>query len=151
MLWPSRLPSDGLGAPVIRTPPPGFSGRAVLGEWLFGRNLRIVGGLILLWSVLPGPPALAEDSGKDLFGSLCASCHAVDGRARTSPGHYYRIPDWTTTDATKKLKDDQVRKQIRTGKLQESQSGMPAFRSLSDAQVDLLIAYVRKLSAATGN
>jgi mono/diheme cytochrome c family protein len=95
--------------------------------------------------------ARADESGKDLFGNFCASCHGLDGRGKTSPGHYYRIPDWTTTDATKKLKDDQVRKQIRTGKLQESQSGMPAFRSLSDAQVDLLIAYVRKVSSAPGN
>jgi mono/diheme cytochrome c family protein len=122
MRWPSRWPS-------VRT------------GWL----------LALLWLAVPGPVARAEDNGKDLFRNFCISCHGLDGRARTSPGHYYRIPDWTATDATRKLKDDQIRKQIRTGKLQENQSGMPAFRSLSDAQVDLLIAYVRKLSAAPGN
>jgi mono/diheme cytochrome c family protein len=93
------------------------------------------------------PAANAEDSGKDLFKTFCASCHGVDGQGKTSPGHYYRIPDWTATDAVRKLKDEQIRKQIRTGKLQDRQSGMPAFGSLTDAQVDLLIAYVRKLSA----
>jgi mono/diheme cytochrome c family protein len=69
---------------------------------------------LLLCSALSASAARAEENGKDLFGNFCASCHGLDGRAKTSPGHYYRIPDWTTTDATKKLKDDQVRKQIRT-------------------------------------
>jgi len=122
MPWPSRWPSVRAG-------------------WL----------LALLWLAVPGPAARAEDNGTELFRNFCASCHGLDGRAKTSPGHHYRIPDWTTTDATRKLKDDQVRKQIRTGKTQETQSGMPAFRSLSDGQVDLLIAYVRKLSATPGN
>jgi mono/diheme cytochrome c family protein len=135
MRWPSRWPSI----------PTEIGGR------LDGRRSLFSARLLLLGALLVGPAAHAEESGKDLFGNFCASCHGLDGRAKTSPGHYYRIPDWTTTDATKKLKDDQVRKQIRTGKLQENQSGMPAFRSLSDAQVDLLIAFVRKLSTAAGN
>jgi mono/diheme cytochrome c family protein len=130
MRWLSRWPSQRLAG--------------VLGK-------RLAGALVGLVCALSGSLARADDNGKDLFQSYCASCHGLDGRAKTSPGHYYRIPDWTTTDATKKLKDDQVRKQIRTGKLQEGQTGMPAFRSLSDAQVDLLIAFVRKLSAAPGN
>jgi mono/diheme cytochrome c family protein len=123
MRWPSRWPS----------------------------KLRVAAVLMALGLALSGSVARADDNAKDLFQSFCGRCHGFDGRAKTSPGHYYRIPDWTTTDATRKLKDEQIRKQIRTGKLQESQSGMPAFRTLSDAQVDLLIAYVRKLSAASGN
>ncbi len=128
MPWPSKW--------LRRGSPPFVSRRAVL---------------IAVLVATPALPARAEDNGKDLFQNFCVSCHGLDGRAKTSPGHYYRIPDWTTTDATRKLKDDQIRKQIRTGKLQESQSGMPAFKSLTDAQVDLLVAYVRKLSASPGN
>jgi len=136
MRWPSRW---------LERPPTVHGARKVA---LRSGPIRV---LIALLLAAPAVPAQAEEDGKDVFRSFCASCHGADGRAKTSPGHYYRIPDWTTTDATKKLKDDQIRKQIRTGKLQENQSGMPAFRSLSDAQVDLLIAYVRKLSAAPGN
>jgi mono/diheme cytochrome c family protein len=126
MRWPSKSPRGALG------------------------RLAIAGGVLLAIAPLAPSSARAEEDGKSLFGSFCASCHGADGRAKTSPGHYYRIPDWTTTDATKRLKDDQIRKQIRTGKLADGPSGMPAFRTLSDAQVDLLTAYVRKLSGGSG-
>jgi len=98
-------------------------------------------------ALLASPAAIAQEDGKDVFHNYCSSCHGADGRAQTSPGHYYRIPDWTATDAVRKLSDEQIRTQIRTGKLRPDVFGMPAFRSLSDAQVDALIAFVRKLAS----
>lgn len=81
-------------------------------------------------------------AGKQSFTSTCAGCHGLDGRGSE------RAPSITTTPRIRKLSDQQLSNVISNG---VPGTGMPAFHSLSAAQLRSLVSYVRLLQGKTEN
>lgn len=75
-----------------------------------------------------------------LFNSQCAKCHGRDGRAKTTRGRQTHTRDLTTAEWQDDVSDERLFNSISRGK-----GKMPAFKKLSDAQIDSLISYVRRL------
>lgn len=75
-----------------------------------------------------------------LFNGQCAKCHGRDGRARTAEGRKTHTRDITSSEWQDDVSDERIFNSIRRGK-----GKMPAFTKLSDAQVDSLVSYVRRL------
>jgi mono/diheme cytochrome c family protein len=80
-----------------------------------------------------------------LWKAKCASCHGVDGRAKTETGEKLEIPDMTAPGFQKKASDAEMKKAILDGFKREGKpEGMDPYRDkLSPEQVDDLVAYVR--------
>src|SRR5262245_22336455 len=83
--------------------------------------------------------AAAPDAAS-LFNSQCAKCHGRDGRAKTTRGRQTHTRDITGGEWQDDVSDERIFNSIRRGK-----GKMPAFKKLSDAQVDSLVSYVRRL------
>jgi cytochrome c oxidase cbb3-type subunit III len=85
-------------------------------------------------------PSAARDEGKEVFASVCASCHGLDGRG----GEH--APDIATKAETQRLTDAELARIIRQG----SASGtMPAFgAALSKAQTTAIVRYLRVLEGS---
>lgn len=85
--------------------------------------------------------ALADPAGKELFENNCASCHGIDGKARTPMGKKLGAKDLAASTFT----DAQVEAQIRDGKKDARGSEkMPAYRErLSAADISAIVAYVK--------
>lgn len=79
--------------------------------------------------------------GKTLFLQHCARCHGTDGRGVPEvPG----VRDLTDARVMEQLRNDQLKMVIRMGKPPR----MPAFgNEFTDAALEVLVAYVRSLSA----
>lgn len=75
-----------------------------------------------------------------LFNSQCAKCHGRDGRAKTTRGRQTHTRDLTTAEWQDDVSDERLFNSISRGK-----GKMPAFKKLSDAQIDSLVSYVRRL------
>jgi len=75
-----------------------------------------------------------------LFNSQCAKCHGRDGRAKTTRGRRTHTRDITSADWQNDVSDERIFNSISRGK-----GKMPAFKKLSDAQIDSLVSYVRRL------
>ena len=75
-----------------------------------------------------------------LFNSQCAKCHARDGRAQTKRGRQTKTRDITGAEWQNDVSDERIFNSISRGK-----GKMPAFKKLSDAQIDSLVDYVRRL------
>ena len=75
-----------------------------------------------------------------LFKSQCAQCHGRDGRAKTKRGRQTHTRDITNAEWQNDVSDERIFNSISRGK-----GKMPAFNKLSDAQVDSLVSYVRRL------
>ena len=75
-----------------------------------------------------------------LFNSQCAKCHGRDGRAKTTRGRQTHTRDLTTGEWQDDVSDERLYNSIRRGK-----GKMPSFKKLSDAQIDSLVSYVRRL------
>jgi mono/diheme cytochrome c family protein len=75
----------------------------------------------------------------------CASCHGVDGKAKTETGAKLAIPDMTAAAWQKKVSDADMKKAILEGFKREGKpEGMDPFKdSLTPEQIDQLVAYVR--------
>ena len=84
------------------------------------------------------PPAAPDAA--SLFNSQCAKCHGRDGRAKTARGRQTRTRDFTSADWQNDVSDERIFNSISRGK-----GKMPAFKKLSDAQIDSLVSYVRRL------
>ena len=77
----------------------------------------------------------------------CASCHGELGRGDTPFGQMMRAPDMTLPVWQRGINDDLVRVAIRRGVHRTTdgfQSDMPANVDLSPAQLDSLVALVRR-------
>ncbi len=81
--------------------------------------------------------------GPALFADNCASCHGLDGKARTPAGRKVRAKDLTVST----LADADIQKQIREGKKDEhGRVAMPAFKeTLSADEIAALIPVVKNL------
>jgi mono/diheme cytochrome c family protein len=77
----------------------------------------------------------------------CASCHGVDGKAKTETGEKLSIPDMTSAAWQKKVTDAQIKAAINDGIKREGKpEGMDGFKDkLTPEQIDALAAYVRTL------
>jgi len=75
-----------------------------------------------------------------LFNSQCAKCHGRDGRARTTRGRQLHTRDITNAEWQDDVTDERIFNSIKRGK-----GKMPAFKKFSDAQIDSLVSYVRRL------
>ena len=75
-----------------------------------------------------------------LFNSQCSKCHGRDGRAKTTRGRQTHTRDLTTAEWQDDVSDERLFNSINRGK-----GKMPSFKKLSDAQIDLLVSYVRRL------
>ncbi len=87
------------------------------------------------------PPAWATDDGAKLYTRHCAACHGSRGAGGV--GVPLALPDFLAA-----ADDKFLRKTIRLGRPGRV---MPAFRQLSDAQVDALVRYIRGWAPATGS
>ncbi|MBV8613090.1 MAG: cytochrome c [Acetobacteraceae bacterium] len=83
--------------------------------------------------LLAAPPVSAQQTVdvNQLFATTCGWCHSDGGRAA---GRGPQLMGTTRTDSF-------IRYRIKHGK----EGAMPAFASLSDADVDAIIAYIRAL------
>lgn len=100
----------------------------IAGMW---RRLVLVGVVAL--AACSGAPA-EDATGGDIYLQLCASCHARDLSGGVGPA---LGPGSGAVD----LSDEVIAHTISRGK----GSGMPAFsRTLSDAQIDRVVAFVRE-------
>lgn len=75
-----------------------------------------------------------------LFNSQCAQCHGRDGRAKTKRGRQTHTRDITKGEWQNDVSDERIFNSISRGK-----GKMPAFKKLSDGQIDSLVSYVRRL------
>ncbi len=75
-----------------------------------------------------------------LFNSQCAKCHGRDGRAQTKRGRQTHTRDITSGEWQNDVSDERIFNSISRGK-----GKMPAFKKLSDGQIDSLVSYVRRL------
>jgi mono/diheme cytochrome c family protein len=83
--------------------------------------------------------AAAPDAAS-LFNSQCAQCHGRDGSAKTKRGRQTHTRDITSGEWQNDVSDERIFNAISRGK-----GKMPAFKKLSDAQIDSLVNYVRRL------
>jgi mono/diheme cytochrome c family protein len=81
-----------------------------------------------------------------LYKAQCASCHGLDGKGKTTIGKKNGAKDWTDGKTLKEMTDAQIKQLIRDGKKgDDGKQKMPAFKKLTEVQVDDLIKYVRSL------
>jgi len=80
--------------------------------------------------------ATTTSTGKKTFASTCAGCHGLDGRGSE------RAPNIASSPKVHRLSDSQLSNIISNG---ISGTGMPAFHTLSGAQVRSVVSYVRTL------
>jgi len=95
---------------------------------------RLPGSFILLFlAVFSAPPLWAAD-GAELYSRHCAACHGEDGRGGI--GVPLALPSFQAT-----VDDEYLRRTIRLGRPGRV---MPAFTQLSDAEVDAIVAHLRR-------
>ena len=75
------------------------------------------------------------------YETRCSSCHGLDGRGGE------RAPNISTDPAVMTLPDGDIFKIIRNGLLSK---GMPAFGYLGDAQIKLMVSFLRLMSTKSG-
>jgi alcohol dehydrogenase (cytochrome c) len=97
---------------------------------------------VLLATILFGAFALLQspESGRPVFVSRCAACHGSDGNGgELGPAIAARVPSRTDEDLTSLFRQGLPA------------AGMPAFSTLSDAEIHDLIRYVRTLRPRAGS
>jgi putative heme-binding domain-containing protein len=88
-------------------------------------------------SAAPNHPENASpDVGKRIYSSACTSCHGLDGRGTE------RAPNLANSAKIRDLSDAEIAQIISHGL---PEGGMPAFHSLTDVQVQSIVAYLRRL------
>jgi cytochrome c oxidase cbb3-type subunit 3 len=75
-------------------------------------------------------------AGRQIFSSICASCHGLDGRGGE------RGPDIATRPEIARLVDEEILKVLRGG---IPEKGMPAFAQLGSAKLQAVLSYLRAL------
>ena len=78
---------------------------------------------------------------RSVYNSKCASCHGRDGRAKSMHAKHEKARDLTSGEWQDSVSDERIYNSISNGK-----GKMPGFKKkLSDAQMDELVNYVRRL------
>jgi mono/diheme cytochrome c family protein len=85
-------------------------------------------------------PAVAQNSGADVFKSKCAPCHGADGLATTPAGKALKAASFKEP-AIVKTPDAELIAIVKSGK-----NKMPSFKDkLTDDQIKAAVAYIRTL------
>jgi len=79
---------------------------------------------------------LSANTGRQIFSSICASCHGLDGRGGE------RGPDIVARAEVARLSDEDLLKVLRNG---IPEKGMPPFASFGSTKLSALLAYIRAL------
>ncbi len=88
------------------------------------------------------PPPIRQMAGaKDAFESVCASCHALDGKGGE------RGPNIASRPETVHKSDQELMRVLQGAR---AASGMPSFRSFGSQKLVALVAYVRTLQGQRG-
>jgi mono/diheme cytochrome c family protein len=83
----------------------------------------------------------AGETGKNVFGTNCATCHGADGKGKAE----FRTPDFTDPKVQASLTDAQLAAAIRNGK---RGTAMPAWAGkLSDQEISAVAVYIRSLGS----
>jgi cytochrome c oxidase cbb3-type subunit III len=81
-------------------------------------------------------PQQPTSEGRQLFESICASCHGLDGRGGE------RGPDIATRPQIVQLSDSEIMEILRVGR---PTAGMPPFQSFGEAKLRALLLHLRSL------
>jgi mono/diheme cytochrome c family protein len=101
----------------------------------------IVFGTALINSAAANSPAVEPFDAAASYNSKCAKCHGRDGRSKTARGRLTHSRDLTKSDWQDDVSDERIYNSISNGK-----GKMPPFKkSLTDAQINSLVSYVRSL------
>jgi mono/diheme cytochrome c family protein len=92
---------------------------------------RLLGAAVLLLTAHAPARAQSTVDVNQLFATTCGWCHSDGGRAA---GRGPQLMGTTRTDSF-------IRYRVKHGK----EGAMPAFASLSDAELDAIVAYIRAL------
>jgi len=106
-------------------------------------SARVALGALAVLALLASPAAAAPN-GQAIFEKSCAPCHGKAG----APNPVFAkqgVRDFTDAAWQKSKTDADLEKTIREGK---QGTMMASFKTLSDAEVKALVAYIRKLGAA---
>ena len=97
--------------------------------------------VLLAGLALAAGPVLRAADGPALFADHCASCHGMDGHARTPAGRKLHAKDLTLS----RLTDEQIEHQIREGqKDEQGKQAMPPFKEqLTPDEIKALIPVVK--------
>jgi cytochrome c6 len=89
--------------------------------------------------------ARAADA-KETYDKHCAKCHGEDGKGKTKMGEKLGVKDYTDAKVQAAMKDPDMVKAIKEGVKEQGgdKTKMKAFADLSDAEVNALVAYIRK-------
>src|SRR2546423_12681721 len=75
----------------------------------------------------------------------CASCHGANGKGKTDQGKKMHLADLTTSKWKKANSDAKIKEVIENG-VKKGEAEMEGYKDkLDPAQIDALVAYVRKL------
>jgi mono/diheme cytochrome c family protein len=78
-----------------------------------------------------------------LYRRYCASCHGVDGAAKTSKGKFSHARDLTDTQWQAEVSDERIFNSIVNGR--NVRGNMPAFSDkLNEREVNSLVGFVRR-------
>ena len=108
----------------------------------FGLCLIVAVALVLGFSYASRARADIEVPGdaKPTFDAKCSSCHGKDGRAKSLHAKHIHARDLTDAVWQNDVTDERIFNSISNGR-----NKMPAFKKkLSEAQIDELVAYVRR-------
>ncbi len=106
-------------------------------------KITAVSLLFLLGSAL-GYAAPASEN----WENLCTKCHGADGKGLTKVGKKLSLKDYTDAKVQADLKDEDMAKVIVDGyKDKTGKEKMKAYSDLTPAEVQDLVAYIRKFKA----
>lgn len=106
----------------------------------YSRSIVLVVVILLLLQSVSAMAESQDQSARNVFNSTCATCHGQNG-IPTEVGKSLKAPDLGSATVQKQT-TTQLQQIISDGK-----GNMPPFKSsLSEAQIDSLIAYVRTFS-----
>jgi mono/diheme cytochrome c family protein len=100
-----------------------------------------IAALVLATSVCRTASASVPGDARSDYNNKCASCHGRDGRATSMHARHEKARDLTNGEWQDGVSDERIYNSISNGK-----GKMPGFKKkLSDAQIDELVTYVRRL------
>jgi mono/diheme cytochrome c family protein len=89
-----------------------------------------------------GNAVVTSSDSKTTYDAKCAKCHGKDGRGKTMKGRLTHARDLTTAQWQNDVTDERLFNSISNGRGKK----MPEFKKeLSEADIDALVAYVRRL------
>jgi mono/diheme cytochrome c family protein len=112
--------------------------------WLAPASVAVA----LAIAALAGPGPVHAQTAAALYGKRCAACHGNTGQGDGPAGKYLNPKPTTFAAALKGKSDDWIANSIKGGGTAVGESPvMPPFKDLSDAQVKLLVEYIKHLGS----